>query len=114
MIKVGLTGGISSGKSLVAGMLRELGAHTIDADTLAHDLMRPGEPAYKEIVEKFGKEILNSDSTINRARLAELAFDKRRPKIYELNRILHPGVIHKSDQGMGEFGGPERDAMPLL
>jgi dephospho-CoA kinase len=114
MIKVGLTGGISSGKSLVAGMLRELGAHTIDADTLAHDLMRPGEPAYKEIVEKFGKEILNSDSTINRARLAELAFDKRRPKIYELNRILHPGVIHKYEQWMEEIGEREPDAIAIL
>jgi dephospho-CoA kinase len=93
MIKVGLTGGIASGKSLVSRMFTELGAHTIDADELAHELMAPGEPAYNEIVEKFGDAILNPDKTVNRAKLAELAFDKKRPRIYELNRILHPGVI---------------------
>jgi dephospho-CoA kinase len=114
MIKIGLTGGISSGKSLVAQIFTELGAHTIDADALAHELMSPGEPAYKEIVEKFGKEILNPDSTINRARLAELAFDKRRPRIYELNRILHPGVIQKYEQWMEEIGHRQPEAIVIL
>jgi len=114
MIKIGLTGGISSGKSLVARIFTELGAHTIDADALAHELMLPGQPAYKEIAEKFGKEILNSDGTINRTRLAELAFDKRRPRIYELNRILHPGVIQKYEQWMEEIGRREPDAIVIL
>ena len=114
MIKIGLTGGISSGKSLVAQIFTELGAHTIDADALAHELMSPGEPAYKEIVEKFGKEILNSDGAINRGRLAELAFDKRRPRIYELNRILHPGVIQKYEQWMEEIGHREPEAIVIL
>lgn len=114
MIKIGLTGGISSGKSLVARIFTELGAHTIDADTLAHELMLPGQPAYKEIAEKFGKEILNPDGTINRGRLAELAFDKRRPRIYELNRILHPGVIQKYEQWMEEIGRREPDAIVIL
>ncbi len=114
MIKIGLTGGISSGKSLVARIFTELGAHTIDADALAHELMSPGEPAYKEIVEKFGQEILHSDGTINRGRLAELAFDKRRPRIYELNRILHPGVIQKYEQWMEEIGLREPDAVVIL
>jgi dephospho-CoA kinase len=114
MIKIGLTGGISSGKSLVARIFTELGAHTIDADTLAHELMLPGQPAYKEIAEKFGKEILNPDGTINRGRLAEIAFDKRRPRIYELNRILHPGVIQKYEHAMEEIGRREPDAIVIL
>ncbi len=79
MIKVGLTGGIASGKSSVSRMFTELGAHTIDADELAHELIVPGGPAYDEVVEKFGEGILNPDKTVNRAKLAELAFDKKRP-----------------------------------
>ena len=114
MLKIGLTGGIASGKSLVAGMFTELGAHTVDADELAHDLMRPGEAAYQKIVEKFGKEILNQDGTVKRASLAELAFDQRRPRIYELNGILHPGVIQKQEQWMEEIRRREPDAIVIL
>ena len=95
MLKVGLTGGIATGKSLVGRMFAELGAHTIDADVIAHDLMRPGEKVYDEVVKRFGAEILNPDKTVNRALLAETAFDQRRPRIYELNAIVHPGVIRK-------------------
>jgi dephospho-CoA kinase len=114
MIKVGLTGGIASGKSLVGRMFTELGAHTIDADELAHELMAPGEPAYKEIVEKFGGGILNPDKTVDRAKLAELAFDKKRPRIYELNRILHPGVIQRYEKTMDEIGAREPNAIVML
>jgi dephospho-CoA kinase len=114
MIKVGLTGGIASGKSLVGRMFTELGAHTIDADELAHELMAPGEPAYKEIVEKFGDTILNPDKTVNRSKLAELAFDKKRPRIYELNRILHPGVIQRYEKWMDDIEKKEPDAIVML
>ncbi len=114
MIKVGLTGGIASGKSLVSRMFTELGAHTIDADELAHELMAPGEPAYKEIVEKFGGTILNPDNTVNRSKLAELAFDKKRPRIYELNRILHPGVIQKYEKWMDDIEKQEPNAIVML
>ena len=114
MIKVGLTGGIASGKSLVSRMFTELGAHSIDADELAHQLMAPGEPAYNEIVEKFGDGILNPDKTVNRAKLAELAFDKKRPRIYELNRILHPGVIQKYEKWMDDIEKQEPDAIVML
>jgi dephospho-CoA kinase len=114
MIKVGLTGGIASGKSLVSRMFTELGAHTIDADELAHELMTPGQPAYNEIVEKFGDSILHPDKTINRSKLAELAFDKKRPRIYELNRILHPGVIQKYEAWMDEIEKQEPEAVVML
>lgn len=114
MLKIGLTGGIASGKSLVSQMFTELGAHTIDADEIAHELMKPGEPAYDEIVRAFGNDILNPDKTVNRGKLAEVAFDKRRPRIYELNRILHPGVIQKYESSMDEIGRREPDAIVML
>lgn len=114
MIKVGLTGGIASGKSLVSRMFTELGAHTIDADELAHELMTPSQPAYVEIVEKFGDSILNPDKTINRSKLAELAFDKKRPRIYELNRILHPGVIQRYEEWMDDIEKQEPEAIVML
>jgi len=114
MLKIGLTGGIASGKSLVSQIFNELGAHTIDADEIAHELMRPGEPVYNEVVQTFGSEILNPDKTVNRAKLAELAFDKRRPRIYELNRIVHPGVIQSYENWMEEIRQREPDAIVIL
>jgi dephospho-CoA kinase len=114
MLKIALTGGIASGKSLVSQMFTELGAHTIDADDLAHELMKPGEPAYDEVVRTFGNGILNPDQTVNRGKLAEVAFDKRRPRIYELNRIMHPGVIQKYQGWMDEIGRREPDAIVIL
>ena len=114
MLKVGLTGGIASGKSVVSKIFVELGAHCIDADEIAHELMLPGEPVYDEVVKSFGNEILNSDKTVDRAKLAELAFDKRKPRIYELNRLIHPGVIERYEKWMQEIGSREPDAVMVL
>ena len=114
MLRVGLTGGIATGKSLVGSMFAELGVHVIDADQIAHDLMRPGEKVYDEIVQRFGSEILNPDGSVNRTRLAELAFDQKRPRIYELNTIVHPAVIEKQEQWMEEVRRREPDAIGML
>ena len=114
MLKIGLTGGIASGKSLVSSMLVDLGAHCIDADQIAHDLMAPGAPAYDEVVRSFGEEILNPDKSVNRAKVAELAFDKRRPRIYELNRILHPGVIERYESWMEDIRRRDPNAIAIL
>lgn len=114
MLKLGLTGGIASGKSLVSRMFVDLGAHCIDADEIAHDLVRPGEKVYDEVVKSFGDEILNADKTVNRAKLAELAFDKRRPRIYELNRLMHPEVINRYESWMEEIRRREPDAIAIL
>jgi dephospho-CoA kinase len=114
LLKVGLTGGIATGKSLVGGMFAELGVHTIDADEIAHDLMRPGEKVYDEVVRRFGPDILNSDKSVNRARLAELAFDQKRPRIYELNSLVHPAVIERQQQWMEEIRRREPDAIVML
>jgi dephospho-CoA kinase len=114
MLKIGLTGGIASGKSLVSRMFIELGAHCIDADEIAHELMRPGEAVYDEVVQAFGNEILNPDQSVNRAKVAELAFDKRRPRIYELNRIMHPEVIKRYESWMEEIRRREPEAIAIL
>lgn len=95
-------------------MFVELGAHCIDADQIAHDLMALGGPAYDEVVRTFGSEILNPDKSVNRAKVAELAFDKRRPKIYELNRILHPGVIERYETWMEDIRRRDPDAIAIL
>ena len=114
MLKVGLTGGIATGKSLVGTMFAELGAHIIDADKIGHELMAPGEPIYDKIVKRFGTEILNDDKTVNRAKLAELAFDQKRPRIYELNSLLHPGIIKRYEKRMEEIAAREPNAIVML
>jgi dephospho-CoA kinase len=108
LLKVGLTGGIASGKSAVGEMFVALGAHLIQADEIAHQLMQTGEAVYKEVVRHFGSGILNPDGTINRARLAELAFgsssEAGASRIEELNRMVHPAVIRKQEEWMEEIG----------
>jgi dephospho-CoA kinase len=104
MLRVGLTGGLGSGKSTVAQMLRELGAHVIESDELGRALMEPGQAAYSEIVRIFGPEVVATDGRLNRARLAELAFKDGRVK--ELNAIIHPAVIEAQRKWMDEvFAG---------
>ena len=99
MLRVGLTGGVACGKSMVGKMLAEHGAHYLQADTLAHRLYEPGEPTYYAVVERFGHEILNTDGTINRGRLANAAFPDR---ISALNAIVHPAVIDAQNRWMSE------------
>jgi dephospho-CoA kinase len=98
----GLTGGIASGKSTVAGMFAELGAKVIDADRLAHDLMRAPHPAYHEIVSHFGFEILDSQGEIDRKRLGAIVF-RDLEKLRALNAIVHPRVIERTDQLVEAF-----------
>src|ERR1035441_3664653 len=91
MLRVGLTGSLGSGKSTVAAILRDLGAHVIEADALGRQMMEPGQPVYSEIVSTFGPDVVNPDGHLNRARLAEIAFKGGR--LNDLNAIVHPAVI---------------------
>lgn len=91
MLRVGLTGGLGSGKSTVAALLRALGAHVIEADELGRELMEPGHAVYNEIVRAFGPAVVRADGRLDRARLAQLAFGEGR--LNELNAIVHPAVI---------------------
>ena len=116
MLKVGLTGGIASGKSVVGEMLVALGAHLVQADDIAHQLMLPGQPVYDEVVCHFGSAILNPDGSVNRAKLAEAAFGKAAgpSRINELNRIVHPAVIRCQEEWMEEVGRQERHAVAIV
>src|SRR2546429_622560 len=115
LLKVGLTGGIASGKSVVAGMFAQLGAQVIKADEIAHQLMQPGEGVYAEVVRHFGKGILNPDGTVNRPHLAEIAFGgvtgNQPSRVHELNRIVHPAVIEKQEQWLGAAGKTDPKAV---
>ena len=91
MLAVGLTGGIGSGKSAVADLLVERGAVLIDADQVARDVVAPGGPAYQPLVDRFGREILYEDGTIDRKALAAVAFADEETRL-ELNAITHPAI----------------------
>jgi dephospho-CoA kinase len=91
MLRLGLTGGIATGKTSVAAMLRELHFDVLDADSLAHKLLEPGQPAYDEVVREFGRSVLDPDGRVNRAKLAAIVFADP-AKLASLNAILHPRV----------------------
>ena len=118
MLKVGLTGGIASGKSVVCEMFVALGAHLIQADAIAHQLMQPGEAVYQEVVRHFGSAILNPDGSVNRARLADAAFgtspENKSSRIEELNQLVHPAVIKRQDEWMEEVGRTDPKAIAIV
>lgn len=117
MLKVGLTGGIASGKSSVGEMFVALGAHLIEADRISHSLMVPGQPVYNEVVRHFGREILNPDGSVNRAKLAEAAFgadSKGESRVAELNRIVHPAVIRSQEEWMEAVGRKDPHAVAIV
>ena len=118
MLKVGLTGGIASGKSVVGEMLVEQGAHLVQADHIAHQLMQPGQSVYYEVVAHFGREILNYDGSVNREKLADTAFAKASSeaasRIQELNRIVHPAVIRGQEEWMEEIGRQYPNAVAIV
>ena len=91
MLKLGLTGGIASGKSVVAEILRELGFPVLDADSISHKLMEPGQAAHDEILQTFGADLADSSGHINRHKLAAVVFADP-AKLAQLNSILHPRV----------------------
>ncbi len=117
MLKLGLTGGIASGKSVVGEMFVRLGAHLTQADAVAHALMQPGSAVYEEVVRRFGREILNPDGSINRLRLAEAAFGGpggAPPRVKELNEIVHPAVIAHENEWMEEIGQRDPNAIAIV
>ena len=91
MLRMGLTGGIASGKSAIAAMLREMGFPVLEADVVAHKLMEPGEPAHDEVLREFGAELADAAGRIDRAKLAAIVFADRQ-KLAKLNSIIHPRV----------------------
>src|SRR5258708_20708298 len=91
MLRLGLTGGIASGKSAIAAMLRELGFAVLDADSLAHKLIEPGQPAYAEVLQDFGQAVVAPDGHVDRAKLSAIVFADP-ARLAHLNAIVHPRV----------------------
>jgi dephospho-CoA kinase len=121
VLRVGLTGGIACGKSLVGEMFAARGTHVIQADRIAHELMQPGLPVYHEIVGHFGPDILDNDGNIIRRKLADAAFgasvsvrNAGESRVQELNRIVHPAVLRRQDEWMGEVGSRNPHAIAMV
>jgi dephospho-CoA kinase len=103
MLRVGLTGGIACGKSVIGQMMVAEGAQLLEADKLSHELMRPGKPVYEEVVRRFGSAILKPDREVDRAALAGIVFADQQ-RLQELNSIVHPAVIAAQEQWMNDVG----------
>lgn len=98
----GLTGGIASGKSTVARMFAALGARIIDADRIGHEMLQPAEPTHQQIIERFGREILNAAGEIDRRRLGSMVFADP-TRLAELNAIVHPAIIARVEERSRQF-----------
>ena len=103
MVWVGLTGGIASGKSTVSRFLKEAGAFIVDADAIAHDLLKRKSPVYRLVLNTFGPHILGEEGEIDRKKLGEIVF--RDPKkLMALNQIVHPFVFEAAERERSTIG----------
>jgi dephospho-CoA kinase len=104
-VRIGLTGGIASGKSTVSGMLRELGAIVIDSDLLAREVVEPGTPGLAQVVAAFGPEVLTAEGAMDRAKVGAIVFaDPARRQ--QLEAIVWP-LVHEAGQALAAAAGPE-------
>lgn len=112
MLRVGLTGGLGSGKSTVAAIFREQHFHVLEADAIGRAMMQPGETVFRRIVEHFGAAVLRADGALDRAALAKLAFGEGR--LAELNAIVHPPVIAEQEHRMREIFAGDPGAVVIV
>ncbi|HSW49631.1 MAG TPA: dephospho-CoA kinase [Bryobacteraceae bacterium] len=113
MLKVGLTGGLATGKSFVGKAFAALGCRLIHADEIGRAVMRRGGEAFEPIVREFGKEILAADGSIDRRRLAAVVFSDP-ARLDALNRLVHPLVIREQDRLLGEIAAREPGAIAVV
>jgi dephospho-CoA kinase len=111
-LRVGLTGGLGSGKSTVLRMLEELGAHGLSADEIGRELMEPGTAVFAAIVARFGKGVVGTDGRLNRPELARIAFGAGR--VEELNAIVHPATIARQGELAEAIFAREPDAVVVV
>jgi dephospho-CoA kinase len=111
MLRVGLTGGLGSGKTTVAGIFRSLGAQVMEADIVGRAMMQPGEVVYSEIVRVFGPAVVRPDGTLDRQKLAAIAFTDGR--LAELNAIVHPPVIAEQRRWMDTLEQEQPNAVAI-
>jgi len=112
MYVVGLTGGIGSGKSTVAGMLDQLGAKILSADLTGHEVYAPGRPAWQEIVDTFGRDVVADDGTIDRAKLRNMVFSDPK-ELARLNAITHPRMKEMMREKIETLGREGADVVVL-
>ncbi len=113
MLKVGLTGGLASGKSFVGAAFEHLGCKLIEADKLGHEVLLPAGSAYASVVENFGPGILDPDGAIDRKKLAlEVFADKDRLRL--LNSLVHPEVRKKTDELMAAYFAADENAIVIV
>lgn len=115
MLRVGLTGGLGSGKSTVAALLAARGAHVFSSDDIGRELMQPGQPVFQAIIDRFGREIVAPDGSLDRPALARIVFDKAHPEQLEaLNAIVHPAVIARQAELMRQIAAGEPKAIVVV
>src|SRR5712691_9898917 len=112
MVQVGLTGGIATGKSTVSRLFVECGAHLVDADALAREVVGPGTPALQEIVKVFGKDMLRRDGTLDRDRLGKAVFGDA-TQLARLNAIVHPYVAVEQERRCREIAAQTPHAVVI-
>ena len=113
MLIVGLTGGVASGKTAVSKCLGKEGAYVIDADQIARELVRPSEPAWRELIKAFGNEILDQDGAIHRKKLAAIVFSDPRKRNL-LNQIIHPRIKEEIDRRKEGIGRKDPAAIIVI
>ena len=113
MLRVGLTGGIATGKTTVAAILRELGCHLLDADKIAHRLTEPGAAAYEDVLREFGRGILTADGRVDRKKLGAIVFEDP-ARLERLNAIVHPHVLETQDRELVEIERAEPHAIAVV
>jgi dephospho-CoA kinase len=114
MLRVGLTGDLGSGKSTVARMLAERGAVVFSSDEMGRALTQPSEPAYDAIVAAFGSGVVAADGSLDRKKLAAVAFDAKNPRVDELNAIVHPAVIEAQAERLDELARTSPGAIAVV
>jgi dephospho-CoA kinase len=102
MLRVGLTGGIATGKSTAGQMFVELGCHLIDSDRITHQLFEPGQNVHRAVVEQFGRRIVAPDGTIDRRVLGDIVFKDPEARL-KLNSLVHPAVIQRQQEWLNEI-----------
>jgi dephospho-CoA kinase len=113
MLKVGLTGGLATGKSLVGAALADLGCHVIKADELGHEVLEPSGEAFEAVLGEFGRDILNEQGRIDRRRLAAEVFDNPE-RLAVLNSLVHPAVIRREEELAAAIAARDPDAIVVV
>lgn len=113
MLQVGLTGSIAVGKSYVLGVFRELGCYVLDADQVARDVVEPGTVGLDRVVEKFGREVLRSDGSLDRAALGSIVFSDEAKRL-ALNSIIHPLVFLEQDRWLKEREAKDPNGIAIV